>query len=200
MRGRGKSPSESLTRPLSGMCGPLLGTKVSVQVVQADRRCSRRSQRGPRGGRVDRAQRSGASLNTATRGKPLRLGPRTPEDPRATGAPAPRRPSRGHRAGEGPPAPATGTCSDRGSKTRARRGAKRTEGSGRNRQRVRKRHRQRKWPGSHIYIYSNHTHERPSPLTPSGGRTRVCVRARGRVRLADFEAGCNRKTVTLFTE
>lgn len=56
------------------------------------------------------------------------------------------------------------------------------------------------WLRSHIYIYSNHTHERPSPLTPSGGRTRVCVRARGRVRLADFEAGCKRKTVTLFTE
>ena len=67
----------------------------------------RRSQRGPRGGRVDRAQRSGASLNTATRGKPLRLEPRTCEDPRATGAPAPQRPSRGHRRGEGSPAPAT---------------------------------------------------------------------------------------------
>lgn len=69
----------------------------------------RRSLRGPRGGRVDRAQRSGASLNTATRGKPLRLEPRTCEDAWATGAPAPQRPSRGHRRGEGSPAPATGT-------------------------------------------------------------------------------------------
>lgn len=56
------------------------------------------------------------------------------------------------------------------------------------------------WPRSHIYIYSNHTHERPSPLTPSGGRTRVCVRARGRVRLAPSGAHCKRKTVRLFTE
>lgn len=94
------------------MRGPLPGTKARAPGSKmlrcgADRRRSPRSQRGPRGGRVDRAQRSGASLNTATRGKPLRLGPRTPEDPRATGAPAPQRPSRGHRAGEGPPAPAT---------------------------------------------------------------------------------------------
>jgi hypothetical protein len=74
----------------------------------ADCRRSLRSPRGPRGGRVDRAQRSGASLNTATRGKPLRLEPRTCEDAWATGAPAPQRPSRGHRRGEGSPALATG--------------------------------------------------------------------------------------------
>lgn len=74
----------------------------------AGRRQGSRSPRGPRGGRVDRAQRSGASLNTATRGKPLRLEPRTCEDAWATGAPAPQRPSRGHRRGEGSPALATG--------------------------------------------------------------------------------------------
>lgn len=55
------------------------------------------------------------------------------------------------------------------------------------------------WPGSHIYIYSNHTHERPSPLTPSGGRTRVCVRVRAR-GVSNFEVRCKRKTVRLFTE
>lgn len=75
--------------------------------IRAAHRRSLRSQRGPRGGRVDRAQRSGASLNTATRGKPLRLEPRTCEDAWATGASAPQRPSRGHRRGEGSPAPAT---------------------------------------------------------------------------------------------
>nr|DAT42644.1 MAG TPA: hypothetical protein [Caudoviricetes sp.] len=98
------------------MCGPIPGTKVrrhGFQVparrISTGRRRRSRSQRGPRGGRVDRAQRSGASLNTATRGKPLRLEPRTCEDAWATGAPAPQRPSRGHRRGEGSPALATGT-------------------------------------------------------------------------------------------
>ena len=165
----------------------------------ADRRRSPGSQRGPRGGRVDRAQRSGASLNTATRGKPLRLGPRTPEDPRATGAPAPQRPSRGHRAGEGPPAPATAS---------ARTGVQRPEPEG-----ERSGPRARVGTGNgcgtgigngvaqvtYIHIYSNHTHERPSPLTPSGGRTRVCVRARAR-GVSNFEVRCKRKPVRLFTE
>lgn len=109
MRRRGKSPSEALTRPMRVVRGLSRARGCRCRTCEADRRRSPRSPRGPRGGRVDRAQRSGASLNTATRGKPLRRGPRTPEDPRATGAPAPQRPSRGHRAGEGPPAPATGT-------------------------------------------------------------------------------------------
>ena len=43
------------------------------------------------------------------------------------------------------------------------------------------------WPRSHIYIYSTtHTQERPSPLTPSGGRTRVCVGARAGARGIKF--------------
>lgn len=148
---------------------------------EADRRRSLRSPRGPRGGRVDRAQRSGASLNTATRGKPLRLGPRTPENPRATGAPAPRRPSRGPRAGEGPPAPATGTI---------RTGVQRPEPEG-ERSGPRARvgtgngcgHGLGNGSGSgHIYTYIPITHTSVlPPLTPSGGKdASVCARAGAR--------------------
>ena len=179
MRRRGKSPSESLTRPLSGMCGPLPGTEVR-DWAGCHRR--RRSQRGPRGGRVDRAQRSGASLNTATRGKPLRLEPRTCEDAWATGAPAPQRPSRGHRRGEGSPAPATGLL---------RTGVQRPEPEG-----ERSGPRARVGTGTgcgtgigngvaqvtyiHIYIPITHTSVLP-PLTPSGGKdASVCVRAGAR--------------------
>ena len=166
----------------------------------ADRRRSSRSQRGPRGGRVDRAQRSGASLNTATRGKPLRLGPRTPEDPRAIGAPAPQRPSRGHRAGEGPPAPATGTI--RTGVQRPDPEAERSGAGGRNRQRVRKRDRQRSGPG-HIYTYiplPTHTGASFPPDSVRGeGRECVCGRARAR-GVSNSGASCNSKTVRLFTE
>lgn len=189
MRGRGKSPSESLTRPLRGMCGPSLGTKVQRHGCRVDVRARRRggspsgprSPRGPRGGRVDRAQRSGASLNTATRGKPLRLGPRTPEDPRATGASAPQRPSRGPRAGEGPPAPATGAARTgvqrpepevERSGTRARVGTGNGCGNGVGNGSV----------SGHIYIYIPITHTSVlPPLTPSGGKdASVCARAGAR--------------------
>ena len=165
------------------MCGPLLGTRVPApRPDRIGRPRRRRSQRGPRGGRVDRAQRSGASLNTATRGKPLRLGPRTPEDPRATGAPAPQRPSRGPRAGEGPPAPATGqvrTGVQRPDPEAERSGARGRVGTGNG-------------CGTgigngvawvtYIHIYSNHTHTSVlPPLTPSGGKdASVCARAGAR--------------------
>lgn len=97
-------------RPSPRHEGAVAGARVpDRRPIGADCRRSSRSLRGSRGGRVDRAQRSGASLNTATRGKPLRLEPRTCEDAWATGAPAPQRPSRGHRRGEGSPALATGT-------------------------------------------------------------------------------------------
>lgn len=153
-----------------------------------DRHRSPKSLRGPRGGRVDRAQRSGASLNTATRGKPLRLEPRTCEDPRATGAPAPQRPSRGHRRGEGSPALAAGTIRtgvQRPDPEAQRSGAGGRVGTGNG-------------CGNgigigcdlaHIYTYiplpTQHERPRsPPPLTPSGGGdpgARVCVGARGRV-------------------
>ena len=164
------------------MCGPSpargCGGTASGCGGEADRRRSPRSLRGPRGGRVDRAQRSGASLNTATRGKPLRLEPRTCEDAWATGAPAPQRPSRGHRRGEGSPALATGTARTgvQGPDPEAERG------SGRNRQRVRNRHRQRSGPG-HIYTYIPlpTQHERPSPGLRPGKDASVCGRAGARV-------------------
>lgn len=81
MRRLGESPSESLTRPLRGVRGPPPARRcggtafgAAARRIAVGRHRSLRSQRGPRGGRVDRAQRSGASLNTATRGKPLRRG------------------------------------------------------------------------------------------------------------------------------
>lgn len=151
-------------------------------------RRSSRSLRGPRGRRVDRAQRSGASLNTATRGKPLRLEPRTCEDAWATGASAPQRPSRGHRRGEGSPALATGTTRtgvQRPDPEAQRSGARGRVGTGNG-------------CGNgigigcdlaHIYTYIFHYPHNTSaprvssPLTPSGGGdpgARVCVGARGR--------------------
>lgn len=167
------------------MRGPLPGTKVRRNGIRggggADRRRSPRSQRGPRGGRVDRAQRSGASLNTATRGKPLRLEPRTCEDAWATGASAPQRPSRGHRRGEGSPALATALL-----RTGVQRPGPEVERSG-TRGRVGTGNGCGNGLGigcdlAHIYTYIPlpTQHERPSPLTSSGGRTRVCVGARAR--------------------
>lgn len=127
-------------------------------------------------------ERSGAE-RASTRRPEESLSAWSQEPARTRGRPAPQRRSAHHADTAGAKAPRRlrRHGSNRGSKTRARRGAKRTEGSGRNRPRVRKRHRQRKWLRSRIYIYSTtHTQERPSPLTPSGGRTRVCVGARGR--------------------
>ena len=148
---------------------------------EADRRRSPRSQRGPRGGRVDRAQRSGASLNTATRGKPLRLEPRTCEDAWATGASAPQRPSRGHRRGEGSPALATAQL-----RTGVQRPDPEAERSGA-RGRVRTGNGCGTGIGNgcdlaHIYTYIPlpTQHERPSPGLRPGKDASVCGRARGR--------------------
>ena len=177
----------------------------------ADRHRSSRSPRGPRGGRVDRAQRSGASLNTATRGKPLRLGPRTPEAAWATGAPAPQRPSRGHRAGEGPPALATGgarpafepgfkdptpkrSAAERGVGSESATGAETASAS------------DVTWLiYTHIFHYPHNT-SAPSVSSPPDsvrgrrhGGASVCGRARAR-RLAISGARCKRKSVKLFTE
>ena len=168
------------------MRGPLLGTKVRRNGILggggADRRRSLRSQRGPRGGRVDRAQRSGASLNTATRGKPLRLGPRTCEDAWATGAPAPQRPSRGHRRGEGSPALLRRPWFEPGfedptpKRSEAERGVGSEPATGAETESA------TEWPRSHIYIYSTtHTHERPSPGLRPGKDASVCGRAGARV-------------------
>ena len=147
------------------------GARVSDRrPIGADCRRSSRSLRGPRGGRVDRAQRSGASLNTATRGKPLRLEPRTCEDAWATGAPAPQRPHadtagakaprRLRRARVGPgfkdPSPKWSEA-ERGLGSEPATGAAPASAT--------------EWPGSHIYIYSTtHTRSVLSPLTSSGGQ------------------------------
>ena len=195
VRGRGESPSESLTRPLEGMRGRIPGTEVHEDCTRGARGAGRRrgpgSPRGPRGGRVDRAQRSGASLDTATRGKPLRLEPRTCEDAWAIGAPAPQRPSRGHRRGEGSPAPATGgarpafglgfndrppkrSAAERGGRSEPATGAETDSALGVT------------WLiYTHIFHYPHNTSAPrvSSPLTPSGGGdtgARVCVGARGR--------------------
>lgn len=168
--------------------------------IAVGRHRRRRSQRGPRGGRVDRAQRSGASLNTATRGKPLRLEPRTCEDAWATGASAPQRPSRGHRRGEGSPAPATGTnrtgvqrpdpeAQRSGARGRVRTGNGCGHGIGNG-----------VAPVTYIHIF-HYPHTLASfPPDYVRGRTRGCVGARARVRLTDSGAHCKRKTVRLFTE
>nr|DAT14124.1 MAG TPA: hypothetical protein [Caudoviricetes sp.] len=95
------------------------------------------------------------------------------EPARTRGRPAPQRRSALTRTPQGRRLP--GACdgheSDRGSKTRARSGAKRNEGSGRNRQRVRHRHRPRSGL-AHIYTYIPlPTHEASCPpLTSSGGQ------------------------------
>lgn len=160
------------------MCGPLPGTKVRRHGVQVptrgllglDRRRSPRSQRGPRGGRVDRAQRSGASLNTATRGKPLRLEPRTCEDAWATGAPAPQRP---HADTAGAKAPrrlrrarlGPGFKDPTPKRSEAERGVGSEPATGTETASA------TEWPRSHIYIYSTtHTRSVLAPLTPSGGK------------------------------
>lgn len=168
--------------------------------TEVDRRRSSRSLRGPRGGRVDRAQRSGASLDTATRGKPLRLEPRTCEDAWATGAPAPQRPARGHRRGEGSPALATGTTRtgvQRPDPEAQRSGARGRVGTGNgcgngigN------------GSGSgHIYTYIPlpTQHERPSPGLRPGKDASVCGRARARA-VSKSRERCKRKLVMLFTE
>lgn len=108
MRGRGKSPSESLTRPLSGMSGPLLGTQVGARDRTGSDAHAVGGRREARGAGV-LTERSEAE-RASTRRPEESLSAWDRERPRtrgATGAPAPQRPSRGHRAGEGPPAPAT---------------------------------------------------------------------------------------------
>lgn len=172
------------------MRSPLPGTKVRRRGIRiparrrigADRRRSPRSLRGPRGGRVDRAQRSGASLNTATRGKPLRLEPRTCEDAWATGAPAPQRPHadtagakaprRLRRAQVGPgfkdPSPKWSEA-ERGLGSEPATGAAPASAT--------------EWLRSHIYIYSTtHTQERPCPPDSVRGQGRECVWARAGAR------------------
>jgi len=145
-----------------------------------DRLRSSRSPRGPRGGRVDRAQRSGASLDTATRGKPLRLEPRTCEDAWATGAPAPQRPSRGHRRGEGSPALATGTnrtgvqrpdpeAQRSGARGRVGTGNGCGNGIGNGVAQV-----------TYIHIFHYPHTKRPCPPDSVRGQGRECVGARGR--------------------
>ena len=111
----------------------------------------------------------------------------------ATGAPAPQRPSRGHRAGEGPPAPATGmvrTGVQRPDPEAERSGARGRVGTGNG-------------CGTgigngvawvtYIHIYSNHTHERPSPPDFVRGEGRECVCACGRAGYQILRAAARAK-------
>lgn len=152
VRRRGESPSEALTRPLRGVCGPLPGTKVRRHGVGAP---DRRSMDPRRAGIEARGRREARGAGVSTeRSAAERASTRRPEESlsawsqepaRTRGRPAPQRRSAVTRTPQGRrlPGACDGHGSDRGSRTRARRGAKRTEGSGRNRQRVRKRHRHR---------------------------------------------------------
>ena len=185
MRGRGKSPSESLTRPLRGMCGPLLGTKVL-----AERRpgaATRRIGVGARGRREARGagvltERSAAE-RASTRRPEESLSAWDRERPRTRGRSAPQRrsalrgdtgrvkvPRRLRRARFGP-----GSKDPTPKRSAAERGVGTGNGCGNG-------------IGNgvaqvtyiHIFHYP-HTQERPSPLTPSGGKdASVCVGARGR--------------------
>lgn len=129
-----------------------------------------RSQRGPRGGRVDRAQRSGASLDTATRGKPLRLEPRTCEDAWATGAPAPQRPHADTAGAKAPrrlrrPRFEPGFKDPTPKRSEAERGVGSGPATGAEPASA------TEWLGSHIYIYSTtHTRSVLVPLTSSGDK------------------------------
>lgn len=160
-----------------------------------------RSRREARGAGV-LTERSAAE-RASTRRPEESLSAWSQEPARTRGRPAPQRRSALTRTPQGRRLP--GACdgheSDRGSKTRPRGAAKRSEGSGRNRQRVRRRHRQRSGPG-HIYTYiSLPTHRSVlAPLTPSGGKdASVCGRARAR-GIALSEARFNSRHVVLFTE
>ena len=178
----GKSPPEALTRRLSGMRGPLPGTKVQLdgaREADADADVSRREARGA-GVLTERS----AAERASTRRPEESLSAWSQEPARTRGRPAPQRRSALTRTPQGRRLPGArdGHDSDRGSKTRPRSAAKRSEGSGQGRQRVRKRHRQRKWSGSHIYIYSTtHTTRASFPRTTSG-EGRECVWARARAR------------------
>lgn len=183
MRGRGKSPPESLTRPLRGMCGPLPGTKAGARGRTGSGSLADVGRREARGAGV-LTERSEAE-RASTRRPEGSLSAWSQEPARTRGRPAPQRRSALTRTPRGRrlPGACDGQGSNRGSKTRARRGAKRTEGSGRNRQRVRNRHRQRSGPG-HIYTYIPiPTHERPSPPDYVRGEGRECVGARACARV-----------------
>ena len=150
VRGRGKSPPESLTRALRGSRGPLPGTRVHDGASAGG--LSRHGigvsgRREARGAGVS-TERSAAE-RASTRRPEESLSAWSQEPARTRGRPAPQRRSALHADTAGAKAPRRwrraepGQPSNRGSKTRPRSGAQRSEGSGRNRQRVRKRHRQR---------------------------------------------------------
>lgn len=205
VRRRGESPSEALTRPLRGMRGPLPGTKVRRNGIQVRRWGGSTSELEV----AERPEGRACRPRAAQRSEPRHGDPRKASPPGAKnlrGRVGDRRPSAAAPFTRTPqgrrlPGACDGHGSSRGSKTRPRSAAKRSEGSGRNRQRVRTRNRERSGPG-HIYTYIPlpTQHERPSPRTTSGGRTRVCVGARARACFTDSGAHCKRKTVTLFTE
>ena len=196
MRGRGKSPSESLTRPLRGMCGPFLGTKV---------------RRWGGVGAVGRREARGAGVLTE-RSAAERASTRRPEEslsawdrerPRTRGRPAPQRrsalrgdtgrvkvPRRLRRSRFEPgfkdPSP-TGSEADLGLGSEPATGAEPESAT--------------EWPRSHIYIYIPITHTSVlPPLTPSGGKdASVCACAPARMVALSW-GECKRKPVALFTE
>lgn len=166
-----------------------------------------RSLRGPRGGRVDRAQRSGASLNTATRGKPLRRGAENLRGPAGDRRPSAAAPFAGTPQGRASQALATARVgsgfkdptpkrseAERGVGSEPATGAETDSALGVT------------WLiYTHIFHYPHNTSAPRVSSPPDSVRGRrpggasVCGRAGARM-MANSEAHCKRKTVTLFTE
>lgn len=160
------------------MCGPLAGTKVRRGSPMSPTR-GRREARGA-GATTERsaakrasARRPEGSLSAWDRERPRTRGRPAP--------PAPQRPSRGHRAGEGPPAPAT-ACFGPGFKDPSPTGSEADRGLGSEPATGADTDSDTEWPRSHIYIYSTtHTRSVLVPLTKSGDKdASVWARARAR--------------------
>ena len=199
MRGRGKSPSESLTRTLRGMCGPLPGTKAGARGRTGSGSLADVGRREARGAGV-LTERSEAE-RASTRRPEESLSAWSQEPARTRGRPAPQRRSAHHadtagakaprrlrRAGFEPgfkdPSP-KGSEADRGLGSGPATGAEPASAT--------------EWPRSHIYIYIPITHTSVLPPDSVRGRTRVCVRVRAR-GIALSERHCKRKPERLFTE
>lgn len=196
---RGPSPERRCEQASGSRAGGSGAPRTGIAV--------RRSLRGPRGGRVDRAQRSGASLNTATRGKPLRRGAENLRGPAGDRRPSAAAPFAGTPQGRASQALATAavrTGVQRPDPDAQRSGARGRVGTGNG-------------CGNgigngcdlaHIYTYIPlpTQHERPSGLLPPDsvrgrrpGGASVCGRAGARM-MANSGAYCKCKTVKLFTE
>lgn len=182
------------------MCGPLPGTKVHDGAVTgriAVGACGRREARGA-GVLTERS----AAERASTRRPEESLSAWSQEPARTRGRPAPQRRSALTRTPQGRrlPGACDGPASNRGSKTRPRSAAQRSEGSGRNRQRVRNGIGNGVAQVTYIHIFHYpHTGASFPPDSVRGKDASVCGRARAR-GVSDSEGRCNSKTVRLFTE